>query len=414
MKLNAAEIKGINKPGKHSIGANLYLQVSQEGAKSWLYRYQINKRRRWMGLGGYPEVSLSKARDLRDHYKRNFIKLGIDPLSEKANEKERAEAARHEQAKRKMTFSLCAEQYIEKNSPGWKNAKHAQQWQNTLNTYANPIIGNMALADVDVGHVLDILNPIWLEKTETASRVRNRIELVLDYARVLGYRDGENPARWRGSLDKTLPRPSKVAKPKHHSALPYDDIAAFIIDLAKANGSAAKALSLTILCATRTSETLNTTWDEIDLEKRMWIIPADRMKAEKEHRIPLSDKAITIIQTQKGQDSIYVFPGSKKNKPLSNMAMTAVLKRMKRTAITVHGFRSTFRDWIAEKTTYAQRVAETALAHQLKDGAEAAYQRGDLFEKRATLMQDWADYCFQTESTKDVSLDDKRQQKKLH
>jgi integrase len=205
-----------------------------------------------------------------------------------------------------------------------------------------------------------------------------------------------------------------VAKPKHHSALPYDDIAAFIIDLAKANGSAAKALSLTILCATRTSETLNTTWDEIDLEKRMWIIPADRMKAEKEHRIPLSDKAITIIQTQKGQDSIYVFPGSKKNKPLSNMAMTAVLKRMKRTAITVHGFRSTFRDWIAEKTTYAQRVAETALAHQLKDGAEAAYQRGDLFEKRATLMQDWADYCFQTESTKDVSLDDKRQQKKLH
>jgi integrase len=411
MALTAAEIKGIDKQGKHPVGGSLYLQVSPEGSKSWLYRYQINKRRRWMGLGGYPEVSLSKARDLRDHFKKNFIKLGIDPLSQKAQEKEKADAARHEQEKRRMTFAICAEAYIENNSPGWKNAKHAQQWQNTLTTYAYPIIGDMAVTDVDVGHVLDILNPIWLVKTETASRVRNRIELVLDYAKVLKYRDGENPARWRGSLDKTLPRPSKIAKHKHHPALPYDDMGAFMGALTKANGTGAKALTLTILCATRTSETLNATWNEFDLEKKIWIIPADRMKAEKEHRVPLSDKAITLLRGQEGLDPLYVFPGSKKGKPLSNMSMTTVLRRMERGDITVHGFRSTFRDWIAEKTTYAQRVAETALAHQLKDGAEAAYQRGDLIEKRVALMQDWADFCFKTKSTKVVSLQDKRQQK---
>lgn len=410
MALSAAEIKDIHKPGKHPIGGSLYLQVSPAGTRSWLYRYQINNRRRWMGLGGYPEVSLSKARDLRDHYKRDFVKLGIDPLSEKALEKGRADADRHEQAKQKMTFALCAEKYIDSNTAGWKNGKHARQWRSTLITYAYPVIGDTAVVDIDVSHVLDVLTPIWLTKTETASRVRGRIELVLDYAKVLKYREGENPARWRGSLDKTLPRPNKVAKQKHHPALPYDDIAPFMATLAAAKGTAAKALTFTILCAARTSETLFAIWNEIDFEKQVWTIPPERMKAEKEHRVPLSANAIALLRDQEGIDSVYVFPGSRAGKPMSNMSMTSVLRRMERGDITVHGFRSTFRDWIAEKTNYAQRVAETALAHQLKDGAEAAYQRGDLMEKRAALMQDWADYCFKTESTNVVSLEIKRQQ----
>jgi integrase len=410
MRLTAAQVKGIDQPGKHPIGGGLYLQVAGGGSKSWLYRYQINNRRRWMGLGGYPEVSLSKARDLRDDFKRNFIMLGVDPLTVKEQEKGRAEADRQDRAKQKMTFAICAEQYIDNNVAGWKSAKHGKQWRSTLTTYAYPFIGDTAVAAIDFNHILDILTPIWLTKTETASRVRGRVEVVLDYAKVLKHREGENPALWKGNLDKTLPKPSKVTKKKHHPALPYDGITPFMVELASAKGSAARALTFTILCAARTSETLNATWDEIDLDKKLWTIPSERMKADKEHRVPLSDNAITVLRAQEGANSTYVFPGSRTGKPMSNMSMTSLLRRMDRGDITVHGFRSTFRDWTAEKTNYVRRVAETALAHQLTDSTEASYQRGDFIEKRAALMQDWADYCYKTKSTKVVSLESKRQQ----
>jgi integrase len=405
MKLTAAEVKRIIKPGKHPIGGSLYLQVSQDGARSWLFRYQLNNRRRWMGLGGCSDVSLSGARDDIKHYKRDFIKLGIDPLAEKAKSKDKATEDRRELANRQMTFSLCAEQYIESKAPGWKNPKHRLLWQNTLTTYAYPVIGNLPIAHIENSHILEILTPIWLTKTETANRVRGRIELVIDYATAMRYRQGDNPAVWRGNLNAILAKPSDVTAVKHHPALPYTEINGFMIELSQTKGSGAQALILTILCATRTSETLKAMWSEFDLEKKMWVIPKERMKAEVEHRVPLSTAALSLLtERHKAKKSEFLFPGGKNNPHLSNMSMTTVLRRMDRGEITVHGFRSTFRDWVAEKTNYAQRVAETALAHQLSDGTEAAYQRGDLLEKRRALMQDWADYCFRNKSTKVVDI----------
>jgi len=394
MNLSPKEIKELCVSGTYGDGAGLYLQVTPNGTKSWIYRYQIDGRRRWLGLGGFPAVSLSEARKERSRLKLK-VKAGIDPLNEKAENIAKAEVARKVQVARKMTFQNCAEAYIESMAPHWKNRKHEQQWRNTLATYAYPAIGSLAVADVDLDHVLQILQPIWLKKTETATRVRNRVELVIDWANVLKYGNGANPARWKGNLDKILPKPSKLKGNKHHAALRYDDMPTFMDALMRQRGLGARALELTILTASRTSEVLNANWDEFDLKKAMWIIPSDRMKAGKEHRIPLSPAAIKLLEglrSDSGSEG-HVFPGQKRGKSLSNMAMTKVLHRMGRKDITVHGFRSTFRDWIAEQTSFPQRVAETALAHRLKDGAEAAYQRGDLFDKRRDLMAVWAEYC---------------------
>jgi len=393
VKLSPRYIKEESKPGTYGDGDGLYLQIAKSGSKSWIYRYQINKHRRWLGLGGFPGVSLAKARKEKDRYKLS-VKAGIDPIQEKEANKTVLENEKKKGIALKQTFSLCAEAYIESKEPEWKNRKHVQQWRNTLKTYASPVIGELPTAEIDLDHILQVLNPIWLEKTETATRVRNRIELVLDYATVKGYRSGQNPARWRGNLDKLLPKPSKIKKVKHHPALPYEDIPAFMATLNARKELAAKALVFTILTAARTSESLGATWDEIDLEKNTWVIPASRMKVEKEHRIPLSVPVIALLGELKAdKKNQFIFPGLKRDKPLSNMAMANVLKRMERPDLTVHGFRSTFRDWVAERTNFPQRVAETALAHRLKDGAEAAYQRGDLLEKRKELMEVWADYC---------------------
>ena len=397
MKLTADKVKAIAE-GTHADGGGLYLQVTDTGAKSWLYRYQIAGRRRWMGLGAYPKMTLAKARMARDAQQK-LVKAGIDPLDVKSENAAEAERKRREQESLKMTFKLCAEAYIDHKAPGWSNAKHAQQWRNTLKTYAYPSIGQLPVAQVEIEHVLEILQPIWLTKTETATRVRNRIELVLDYASALKHRRGDNPARWRGNLANLLPAPTKLKDVQHHTALPYDDLPAFMADLAQAKGVAARALVLTILAATRTSETLNATWSEFELDKATWTIPKSRMKAGKAHRIPLSGPALQLLKAlPRDEGAVYVFPGQRKGKPLSNMSMTNVLRRMGRGDLTVHGFRSTFRDWIAEKTNYPRRVAETALAHKLKDGAEAAYQRGDLLEKRAEMMEAWARYCFPKKS----------------
>ena len=393
MNLTPDKVKKLNKKGRYADREGLYLQVANNGTKTWIYRYQLNGKRRELGLGSIAFLSLSKARSKRDEY-RLKVKGGVDPYLEKESNKLNIVIKEKEEAVRRQTFKKCAETYIDLKEPEWKNVKHAQQWRNTLKTYAYPIIGNLPVADVELQDVLKVIQPMWLEKTETATRVRNRIELVIDYASVMQYRTGENPARWRGNLDKLLPKPSKVKNMKHHSALPYDETASFMISLGAQKGLAAKALIFTILTATRTSEALNTTWDEVNLQKKVWVIPSSRMKAGKEHRIPLSSSAVALLNDLKtGQNSPFIFPGMKNGKPLSNMAMTNVLRRMERADLTVHGFRSTFRDWIAERTNFPQRVAETALAHKLKDGAEAAYQRGDLLEKRKELMEAWADYC---------------------
>ena len=293
-----------------------------------------------------------------------------------------------------MVFKDCAEKYIAAHKAGWRNAKHANQWASTLEAYAYPLFGSLPVASIDTALVMKVLEPIWTSKTETASRVRGRIEAILDWATARGFRMGENPARWRGHLDKLLPARRKVQKVKHHEALPYTEVGAFMEKLRDQEGFAACALEWLILTASRTSETIGTTWEEIDFEAKTWTVPADRIKGGKEHRVPLSPEALRIAKKMhKMKYGDYVFQGSKTGKPLSNNALLALLKRMGRQDLTAHGFRSTFRDWAAEQTNYPREVAEMALAHTIEDKVEAAYRRGDLFGKRNILMAEWAKYC---------------------
>lgn len=397
MPLKAYELDRLDRRGLYGDGDGLYLSVAKGGSKSWIYRYQVNGRRRDLGLGGYPAVSLAKARSRRDDA-RQQVRQGIDPLEARdlaRAERERARQLESEQQHRNsMTFRRLGEEFIDLNEAGWGNRKHAQQWRSTLTTYAYPVLGDLPVAGVTTEHVLLVISPIWTEKTETAKRVQGRIERVLDYATTKGFRDGENPARWRGHLDNVLPKPGKVHRVEHQRALPYDDAPALASDLRGVETAAGRALLLTLLCATRTSETLEATWSEVDLDRKEWRIPASRMKAGKEHRIPLCDAAVAVLKaqsTQQDESGDWVFPGQKRGKCLSNMAMTNVLKRtgwLERTS--VHGLRSTFRDWVGEKTRYRERMAEVALAHQLTDKVQAAYFRADLMEQRREMMKEWA------------------------
>jgi integrase len=341
-----------------------------------------------MGLGPYPDVGLAEARELAAEERKKLLK-GIDPLTDKRARQRDARAARDDM----LSFGECAELYIESQAPGWSNPKHIEQWRNTLKNVAGPIIGHLPVDQVDTALIMRCIEPIWTTKTETASRLRGRIESVLDWATVRGYRGGDNPARWRGHLDKLLPRPSLVARVKHHPALPYTEAGAFMQALRNDAGVASRALEVTILTAARTNEVIQAEWPEFDLDLKTWIVPAERMKSKREHRVPLSDAAVAALRAVQDRSQRYVFPGHKRGSHLSNTAMLQVLKRLGRTDITVHGFRSTFRDWCAESTNYAADVAEMALAHTLRDKTEAAYRRGDLFEKRARLMADWARYC---------------------
>ena len=391
-----------NKPGRYAAGGGVYLNISKASTVSWLFRYQLDNRPRWKGMGVYNRVNnLAKMRRKAENYKA-MLSDGIDPID---SERERKAATigknaeiQHEAMLDRMTFKRCAEDYIEVKRTGWKNAKHAQQWQNTLTTYAYPVIGHLPVRAITNSHLLKILTPIWTTKTETATRVRTRIELVLSYAAALKYRSTENPAQWRGNLEALLPKPSDVRKVeggvRHHPALPYDDMPVFMARLIKERGLGVMALRLTILTAVRTSEAVKAEWSEFDLDKKLWTIPASRMKKDVAHKVPLTDALIELLEELRAyQINQLVFPGAKKDQPLSTGTMAAVLKRMKCTDITVHGFRSTFRTWVADKTNFPDRVAEVALAHKLKDGVEAAYQRGDLMEKRKDLMNAWADYC---------------------
>jgi integrase len=386
------------KPGRYADGGGLYLLVKPTGARSWLYRATIAGKVRDIGLGaaGPGGVSLADARDLaRD--KAREAAAGVIPVSDRRKRASEAKAAAQAEKIARSTFRQVAEAHISLHEDSWRNEKHRAQWTATLTAYAYPHFGDIPVADVGTEHVLAALQPIWKDKPETAARVRGRIENILDAAKAQGLRSGENPARWRGHLDHILPKRTRLSR-GHHAALPYADLPAFMASLADREAIAARALEFTILTAARSGETLGATWAEIDLDAALWTIPAIRMKAGKEHRVPLSPAALVILHTIKplhtrpDDMTVPVFPGQRGG-PLSVMAMTMILRRMKREDITVHGFRSAFRDWAAESTSFAHEVCEMALAHVIGNKAEAAYRRGDLFDKRRKLMEAWASYC---------------------
>jgi integrase len=375
----------------HTDGGGLYLQVTNGGARTWIYRFMLNRRAREMGLGPLHTISLAEAREKARECRKLRLE-GIDPIEARKAKRGEERLA----AATAMTFQECAEAYIAAHKAGWKNPKHAAQWPSTLETYVYPMFGSLPVQAVDVGLVMKALEPIWQEKPETASRVRGRIESILDWAAARGFRKGENPARWRGHLDNLLPARSKVRKVEHHPALPYAEMGEFIAALREQGGVGARALEFLILTAARTGELIGARWDEFDLGANMWTIPTERMKAGKEHRVPLSGRALAIIEEMKAarvNDHPFVFPGGRQGRPLSNMAMLQLLRRMGRHGLTAHGFRSTFRDWAAEQTHFPTEVAEMALAHTVSDKVEAAYRRGDLVQKRRELMEAWARYC---------------------
>jgi len=386
-ELSPLEIRRLVQPGRWSVGGvdGLALQVTETGARSWVLRLAVAGKQREMGLGSFPTVPLAEAREkARSH--RAKVEEGADPISARRAALSAAAAERNSQ----QTFANVAAQYIARHAKSWKNDKHAAQWTSTLRTYAEPVIGPLLVRDVTTAHVIKVLEPIWTTKTETATRVRSRMELVLDFAAARGLREGPNPARWRGNLDAALPKASKVSKVEHHAAVPVEDIGAFMRRLRTLSGMGAKALEFAIVTAARSGEVRGATWAEIDLPTALWTVPAGRMKSGREHRVPLSKPAMKLLRAlPKGGPGDLVFPGMRG--PLSDMSLTAVLRRMD-VAATAHGFRSTFRDWVAEYTNHPSEVAEMALAHAVGDKVEAAYRRGDLFEKRVSLMTDWAGF----------------------
>ena len=389
-RLTALSVKSL-QPGRHLDGRGLYLVVGASGAaRSWIYRYRADGRLRDYGVGSAADVSLKEARETADTLRR-LRREGADPIATK-----RAKVARRKMQDAKLiTFRQAAEEYITAHQAGWRNAKHGDQWRNTLKTYAYPTIGATAVGEVTIDDVVAILTSIWSTKNETAARIRSRIESVLDFAKVRGWFHGENPARWRGHLHHVLPARAKVGKRSHHAALPYSEMPQFMRKLAAQDGAGAQALQFTILTAARTGEVIGATWSEIDLARKIWTVSAARMKGGREHRVPLSDGTLRILEAVKPETvnpAAPVFHGSRRTLPLSNMTLSAVLKRMGAT-ITTHGFRSSFRDWTAEQTEFSGEVAEQALSHVISNKVEAAYRRGDLFGKRIDLMADWSDYC---------------------
>lgn len=392
-KLSALAVARTTKPGYHHDGGGLYLQVTASGAKSWVFRFKspVTGKMCEMGLGAFASVPLIRSRALAAS-SREAVAAGRDPKLER----DAARAAARAQTASARTFAQCSAAYIDAHRAGWRNDKHAGQWASTLATYADPVFGTLPVQEINTAMVLRVLEPIWRTKPETASRLRGRIESVLAWATTHGYRRGDNPASWRGHLDNLLPARTAVRAVEHHAALPYAQMREFIADLRTRDGMAARALGFAILTAARSGEVRGATWDEIDLPGKTWTVPASRMKARREHRVPLSDEAVALLSAlPRMTDTNLVFPAPRGG-PLSDMTLTAVLRRMGRADVTCHGFRSTFRDWAGETTAFPREVIEHALAHQLKDKAEAAYQRGDLLAKRALLMQAWADYCART------------------
>lgn len=387
-QLTARAVEKATSPGYLGDGGGLYLQVTEAGSKSWIYRFAMAGRRREMGLGPYPAISLATARDLAAEA-RSLAKAGTDPID--AREAVRARQRLHQA--RGVTWDKAVDQFLAAHEGTWRNPKHRQQWRNTLTTYASPKIGALPVAAIDTPDVTKVLDPIWHKKPETASRVRGRIERVLDWAKVRGLRQGENPARWRGHLDKIYPARGKVRKVKHHTALPIDELPAVYAKLCKSEGIAAKAQRFTILTAVRASVTTGARWPEIDLKAAIWTVPAKRMKTDKEHRVPLSPEALAILdEMAEVRTSDRVFPGQRRGRPLSLTSLSKALSAAGGGDATTHGSRSTFKDWASERTSFASEVSEMALAHAIGDKVEAAYRRGELMQKRAAMMAAWASF----------------------
>jgi integrase len=393
--LTAKFVERHKKPGRYTDDNGLYLQIKNDDNRSWLFRYERDGVERWMGLGPTHTVSLKEAREKARKARQQLLD-DIDPI----DARKEAVAARKLAAAKMMTFKECADAYIVASRSQWRNIKHSNQWTSTLKTYAYPIIGALPVSAIDTGLVLKVLEQnieiepvgsLWATRPETASRVRQRIEAVLGWATVRGYRSGDNPARWKNHLEAALLRAG--GKTKHHPSLPYDDMPTFMARLRAKESISARALEFCILTATRTSEVIKAKWDEMDFDKLTWTIPAERMKANREHKVPLSDRAMAIIENlPHEEDNPFIFVGANKGKPLGQMALLQVLRGL-RTGLVVHGFRSTFRTWCAERTSYEHMVAELALGHTQSDKLLQAYQRGDLFDKRRRLMADWANYC---------------------
>ena len=385
-RLTALAVQRATKRGMYGDGAGLYLQVAEGGSKSWILRFKRGGRTRHFGIGPLHVVSLAEAR-LRASVARLMLLDGRDPIE--ARRASRAATAKV------MTFDQCAAAYIAAHRPGW-TATHAEQWRQTIATFANPVIGDMDVRAIETADVMRVLGDLWKQKTITASRLRGRIEAILDWARVRGYRTGENPARWRGHLDHLLPPKRKVRPVRHFAALPYSEIAAFMTDLRKRDGVSARALGFAILTATRSGETLGCAWAEIDLGQKLWVIPSTRTKAAKEHRVPLSDRAIAILSEMSairgGSDFVF---SARRGRPLAKLALFNALRRMGRGDLTAHGFRSTFRDWAGNETAFPRELAEQALGHAIGDETERSYRRGDALERRRAMMDAWASYCDQ-------------------
>jgi integrase len=399
-RLTAKAVEQVKRAGMWPDGGGLYLQVSSTRSKSWIYRFTLRGKSREMGLGSLETFSLAEARD-RAQAARKLVADGADPILARRAARAQAAIVEADAQAKLITFEKCATAYIAAHKAKWTNKKHASQWTNTIATYCGAF-NDLSVQAVDTALVMKALEPIWTTKPETATRLRARIEAVLDWATVSGYRAGDNPARWRGHLAKLLPGANKRARVKHHAAIHYDQVGKFLVDLRKEEGTAARALELVVLTAARTGEVIGAIPEEFDLDRALWIIPAERMKGGREHRVPLSPTAVTIVRAQLKEKGEYVFPGAMAKKPMSNMAMLMALKRMKRTDVTVHGFRSSFRDWGAEQTAYPNEVLEMALAHTVGDKVEAAYRRGDMFEKRRRLMLEWERYCEITADTTTV------------
>ncbi|MGB9153136.1 MAG: integrase arm-type DNA-binding domain-containing protein [Alphaproteobacteria bacterium] len=405
-KLSAITVSRIKQKGLYSDGGGLYLRVKDSGGKFWVLRYMLDGKAREMGLGALHALTLAEARDKAADCRKQLASK-IDPIATRDD----AQTQKKVDNAKAKTFKECAQAYIEAHEKSWRNAKHVQQWGNTLATYAYPIMGDLPVQNIDLALITAVLEQkkkafgkketLWTARPETASRLRGRLEVILDWAATREYRKGENPARWRGHLENLLPKRARVQRIKHQPALPYEKIGDFMSTLKGQEGTAAKAMMFTILTACRTSEAIGATWGEIDLAKGVWVIPADRIKAGREHRVPLSKAVVELLESLgEIRNKGFVFTGYKPSKPLSNMAMLALLRRMKRRDITVHGFRSSFRDWTAEQTNFPREVAEAALAHAVGDKVEAAYRRSDLFDKRRLMMDEWARYCA-TPSVKD-------------
>jgi integrase len=397
-RLSALKVARAKQPGMYADGGGLYLRVAEGGSKQWVFRYAAGTRDRDMGLGPVHTLTLPEARE-KAREARLFRLEGIDPIEAK---RARIAALRAADA-RAMTFKQCAEGFIKDNEASWTSARHRQEWVGSLVRLVYPTLGSLPVAAIDTPLVLKVLKPIWEKTPETASRVRGRIENVLGWATVHHYRAGDNPARWGGLLEHALPARSKIAKVEHHAALPYAEIGAFVAKLRGDSGVAAACLQFITLTAARLDEARSSTWDEIDLANRIWVVPARRMKADKEHRVPLSDGTVAILeQMQVIRQSDYVFPGRLEGRPIGDNTIWRLAKQAAGSNITVHGLRSTFRDWASERTSFSREVAEMALAHAIPNAVEAAYRRGDLFDKRRKLMEAWAEFCGKPQSGGEV------------